>query len=160
MPSIPDPETIVVAIKTGTKVLKAARKVGKKAKKAYNNAKHDGKDNIGSVRVRDMHGCLWKVRVRNSGKRGRYLKLKPKGHAADKFRASCDGYKPDEYRAISENDWLGFMYFAEGYNDWEGRVDEPELFVFVKYVLNKMIYSKNEADKAFITSGSQGLLQA
>jgi hypothetical protein len=132
------PEDYVLLVRSGEKAFQAGRKTLKWGRGFYEEIAHNGKDKVGSVLLRDHQMRLWKVRVRRTGHRERYLKFDPENHDAQKFRASADSDKPHGYQSISEAEWMVFALFAEGGSDWEGRVEDADLHASVKTVLDRL----------------------
>ena len=102
-----------------------------------------GKGKYGSVLMENKAGKCWKIRVRTKEKRGNYLKIIPKNHGADKFRAGSIAYmqKPEKYKRILQEEWEAFAVFADGKANWAGLPD-PELRDICRTILNKLIYNQ------------------
>lgn len=90
------PADIITLYKTG----KAAYKIGKYG--LFDNIVHAGKDRVGEVLIRDSSYRLWEVKVRVTGKRGRYLKINSK-LGKEEILASAEGYKPGKYLSITQD---------------------------------------------------------
>ncbi|MDZ8050714.1 MAG: hypothetical protein RMX68_021030 [Aulosira sp. ZfuVER01] len=73
---------------------------------------HSHKDDLGETVLRDSHNREWKVKVRYSSKRGRYLKIYSYPDGKKKLRASADQYK--YYLRITPDEWEWFCRAAEG----------------------------------------------
>jgi hypothetical protein len=61
-------------------------KLGNDASKLWNEIWYGGKDYLGELKIQDSSGCLWEIKVRYTGYRGRYLKLKYKSNDQRKIR--------------------------------------------------------------------------
>lgn len=86
----------------------------KMSAKIYGAMKHpDGKDCVGEFRVRDNTSREWKIKVRATGNRGKYLKLKSKVGSRE-IRASANGYKPEKYARITPQEWSACAEYALG----------------------------------------------
>ena len=94
-------------------------KTGEAAFDLWNEIWHGRKDYLGSVMLQDSSSRLWKVKVRFTGYRRRYLKIRLVSNTSRKLRASADGYKPGEYLCITPNEWQVFACLAEGKHDSE-----------------------------------------
>ncbi len=103
--------------------------------------KHGGKERIGSVRLSTGDDRAWKVRVRRSGKRGRYLKINSKDGSGLEIRATADQYRPDEYRCITPEEWTVLALFAEGRSDWQGRRDDGDLATCAQDIITRITTS-------------------
>ncbi len=73
------------------------------------------RQNLGKTVLRDSHNREWKVKVRYSKKRGRYLKLYSYVDGKKKLRASADQYK--YYLRITPDEWELFYRAAAGLED-------------------------------------------
>jgi hypothetical protein len=132
-------EDILAQYQTGGIAVRSGKKKElKTGRDLWDAVHHGGKERIGSVRLRDESGRGWKVRVRSSGKRGRYLKLTSLDGSGLEVRATADGYKPEMYRSITPEEWTVFALFAEGGSDWLGRRDDPALLDCVKELLHRL----------------------
>ena len=129
---------IVKMLEAGLEIGVGAAKVGSSI---WKEIRHGGKDKIGSVLLQDSVGAMWKVRVRRTGKRGRYLKFSSQSPEGRKFRASADGHHPSKYAGISVSEWEVFALFAQGEKDWQGRTENEELTVAVHELLNRLVAS-------------------
>jgi hypothetical protein len=109
-----------------------AYKLAEGATKVWNEIWHGGKDFLGEVNIQDSSGCFWEVKIRNTGHRGRYLKLKSKSGSKGKMRASADNYKPEEYLSITPDEWEVFFLLA---NDSKDR----KLYVGAKSILDRLV---------------------
>jgi hypothetical protein len=128
-------QNIIALYKAG----KAAYKVGSQVKNIYDLVSQGGKDKVGSVLMRDSNGNLWEVKVRATGKRGRYIKITSKPKASREIRASVDDYKPEKYLFITSDEWTIFALFAEGKDDWQGRLEDQDLYSNAKSILNRLV---------------------
>ncbi|BAY31587.1 hypothetical protein NIES2107_34480 [Nostoc carneum NIES-2107] len=91
-------------------------KLGKKiAKDANHLFGHSGKDDLGETILCDSHNRKWKVKVRSSNKRGRYLKIYSYPDGKKKLRASAEQYK--YYLRITFDEWELFYRSATGLKD-------------------------------------------
>lgn len=82
---------------------------------------HNGKDYVGEFSIRDNKYIEWKVKVRQTGNRGRYLKFESKTHDV-KFRASADGYRPEKYAQITPTEWEYCAAYALGDQSYQSQV--------------------------------------
>lgn len=127
-------DDVVDAVRQGKK---AYRKIEEKVDKVR------GKEKVGSVLIRDSKGRQWKIKVRTSERRGRYMKVKPVGHSTvEKFRLSAEGYKPHKYDPVAEEVWADFAFFSEGKEKWEGHTEDKELTARVRKALDEMIHQR------------------
>lgn len=93
---------------------KDAKSLIKLSGKIHESLKHpDGIDYVGEFRVRDFNSREWKIKVRETGNRGRYLKLKAKVGDRE-VRASADNYKPGKYARITPQEWSLCVEYATG----------------------------------------------
>ncbi len=92
-------------------------KVALKAHTVLEDVVYNGKEYLGEVFIQDSYGCLWKVKVRYTGNRKRYLKISSQSSASRKIRASADNYKPGEYLHMTPKEWENFYRLAN--NDQE-----------------------------------------
>ncbi|BAY62234.1 hypothetical protein NIES22_23030 [Calothrix brevissima NIES-22] len=76
---------------------------------------HNGRNDLGKTVLRDSHNREWKVKVRHSSKRGRYLKIYSYPDGKKKLRASADQYK--YYLHITYDEWELFYKAAAGLED-------------------------------------------
>lgn len=114
------------------KNLIAVYTVGKEGPKLWNEIHHGGKDDVGSVFMDDSSMSLWEVKVRITGNRGRYLKIKSKPNESREFRASADGYKPEKYLPITPDEWSVFAHLTKSKND-------PKLYANAQTILNRLV---------------------
>lgn len=70
------------------------------------------RQNLGKTVLHDSHNREWKVKVRYSKKRGRYLKLYSYPDGKKKLRASAAQYK--YYLQITSDEWELFYRAARG----------------------------------------------
>lgn len=119
-----NPAEIITLIKTG----KAAYKIGKYG--LFDNVVHGGKDRVGEVKIRDSSYCLWEVKVRETGKRGRYLKISSK-LSDEEILASAEGYKPGKYMSITQDEWTVFALCTEN--------DNPQLISCAQNILDRLV---------------------
>ncbi|QIR40929.1 hypothetical protein HCG51_32445 [Tolypothrix sp. PCC 7910] len=91
-------------------------KLGKEiAKDANHLFGHSGKDDLGEKILCDSHNQKWKVKVRCSDKRGRYLKIYSYPDGKKKLRASADQYK--YYLRITSDEWELLYQAVAGQNN-------------------------------------------
>ena len=93
---------------------KIAKEVAKTTRTIWWELRHDGKERIGSFDIYDGHGGTWKVRVRWTGNRGHYLKVDSRDDEAIKYLVSAEGYRPEKYLQITEEEWALFLPLAKG----------------------------------------------
>lgn len=130
-----NPQNLITLYQVG----KSACKISSKAKNIYDLVSQGGKDKVGSVLIRDSSCHLWQVKVRATGKRGHYLKIASKVKSSPEIRASVDGYKLEKYLPITLDEWTAFAIFAEGKEDWQGRVEEKDLYDYVRSILTRLV---------------------
>lgn len=106
-------------------------KLGKGTTELWNEIWHGGKDYLGEAKIQDSSGRLWEVKVRYTGNRGRYLKIKSKSNESQKMRASADNYKPSEYLRITPDEWEAFLLLTKDSND-------RELYACGKSILDRL----------------------
>lgn len=94
---------------------------------------------VGSLRTRDSARREWSVDVRRDPARGRYLQFRPLGGDLERFRASADGHRPDEWLAISPAEWTAFALFAAGTHAGEGQVGDRELAFAIPKLADRMV---------------------
>lgn len=107
-------------------------KVGEAAEDLWNEIWHGGKEDLGSVLIQDSSCHLWKVKVRFTGYRKRYLKIKLESNGSRKIRASADNYKPGEYLRITPDEWHIFALLAKDNND-------PKLYACAQNILDRLV---------------------
>ena len=95
---------------------KTAYKAGKEGKKLYEKLLHGGKDRVGEVLIRDSRYHLWEVKVRETGKRGRYLKITSELNG-DEILASAVNYKIEKYLSITSEEWEVFAICTQDDNE-------------------------------------------
>lgn len=107
-------------------------KVGETAEELWNEIWHGGKEDLGEVLIQDSSSRLWKVKVRFTGYRKRYLKIKLESNGSRKIRASADNYKPEEYLRITPDEWHVFALLAKDEND-------RELYACARSILDRLV---------------------
>jgi hypothetical protein len=107
-------------------------KLGNDASKLWNQIWHGGKDCLGELKIQDSSGCLWEIKVRYTGYRGRYLKLQSKSNDKRKIRASADNYKIGEYISITPTEWEVFLLLVKDSKD-------KEIYTCAKNILDRLI---------------------
>jgi hypothetical protein len=110
---------------------KTAYKAGKEGKKLYEKLLHGGKDRVGKVLIRDNRYHLWEVKVRETGKRGRYLKITSELNG-DEILASADNYKIGKYLSITSDEWEVFALYTE-------HEEDENLDTCAKNILNRLV---------------------
>lgn len=127
----------LAVIGIATKVVKHFNDV----EKIVNGLSNGGKEEFGSVIMEDSNGKGWKIKVRWKGKRGHYLKIKPRDHEAEKIHAGPTAYidKPHKYKKILQEEWEAFAQFADGRSKWADLPD-PELRNICQTILNRLIH--------------------
>jgi len=95
----------------------------------YNDLVHSGKEDLGKFYLQDSNYRTWKVKVRTTGNRGRYLKVKCKTLGM-KRKVSADGYKPGKYLQIASEEWIAFAVYAE--------TQDSRLLPCIGQVLNRL----------------------
>ncbi|AFY65886.1 hypothetical protein GEI7407_1392 [Geitlerinema sp. PCC 7407] len=91
---------------------KAARYAGYAVKSIYEDLVHSGKKELGEFYLKDGNYITWKIKVRVTGNRGRYLKLKS-NLSDDTIRVSADGYKPSKYLQMRLEEWMAFAAYVK-----------------------------------------------
>lgn len=112
-------------------------------------AAHDlTRQQVGSVEIRDSARRQWAVDVRRDH-RGRYLQLRPMGVDIERFRASADGWRPEEWLPISAPEWTAFALFAAGAHDGQGHREDGELALAIPRLLDRMVREAQHRGLAF-----------
>ncbi|MBW4562624.1 MAG: hypothetical protein KME32_16025 [Mojavia pulchra JT2-VF2] len=111
-------------------IFKDVKDFGTEFDKAFNFVMHDSKDYYGEVDVQDSSGTLWRIRVRRTGDRGRYLKINSKTNSSRQIRATADGYK--DYVQITPDEWDMFRLLV-------GNPNHVELYLNAKKVLSRIV---------------------
>ncbi|MFO0581661.1 MAG: hypothetical protein U0229_05280 [Anaeromyxobacter sp.] len=93
---------------------------------------------LGTVDLEDSARRQWAVDVRRDP-RGRYLQFRPIGVDLERFRASADGHRPDEWLGITPLEWTAFALVAGGPRGAEAAGDEAELAQHVRRLLDRMV---------------------
>lgn len=93
---------------------------------------------IGTVDLQDSARRQWAVDVRRDP-RGRYLQLRPIGADLERFRASADGHRPDEWLGITPVEWTAFALVAGGPRGTEAAGDHAELAQHVRRLVDRMV---------------------
>ncbi|MEH2330878.1 hypothetical protein [Nostoc sp.] len=89
------------------------------ASKLFDNTRHSGKHYLGETVLCDSYNREWKIKVRRTGNRGRYLKIYSYPDYKQKLRASADKYK--SYLQITSDEWEVFYRTAGGVKDSRAR---------------------------------------
>lgn len=122
----------------------ASRETYKAAKKTWTKLKHDGYERAGTARIVDSQDDEWQVKIRRSGKRGRFLRIERKRPKGEEFLA-CAGHKPEKYLQITSEEWEAFYLFAyrEDHHDqeWVGHIEQRDLYACVKGILARLAAS-------------------
>jgi len=103
---------------------------------------------VGSVRLRDSARRQWAVDVRRDH-RGRYLQIRPIAVDIERFRASADGWSPEEWLPIAREEWTAFALFAAGDHDGSGHHEDEELGLAVPRLLDRMVREAQHRGLAF-----------
>lgn len=103
---------------------------------------------VGTVLLRDSARRQWGVDVRRD-QRGRYLQLRPIGIDIERFRASADGHRPSDWLPISPLEWTAFALLAGGTHGPEGHVEDDELSIQVRRLLDRMVREAQHRGLAF-----------
>ena len=109
-----------------------AAKGVKYTRSMYDNLLLGGKEEIGEFTIRDKQCRGWKVKVRQAGERGRYLKFQSCVGNTE-IKASVDGYKPKKYVSITEEDWLAFAAYSQ--------TEDERLYNYLENILNNIVLS-------------------
>lgn len=107
-----------------------------------------GATQLGSVRLRDSARRQWAVDVRRDH-RGRYLQIRPVAVDIERFRASADGWSPEEWLRIAPEEWMAFALFAAGEHDGSGHLEDEELALAVPRLLDRMVREARHRGLAF-----------
>lgn len=102
---------------------------------------------VGSVRLRDSARRQWAVEVRRDH-RGRYLQIRPIAVDIERFRASADGWSPEEWLPIAP-EGTAFALFAAGDHDGSGHHEDEELGLAVPRLLDRMVREAQHRGLAF-----------
>ncbi|MUG91708.1 hypothetical protein F7734_04105 [Scytonema sp. UIC 10036] len=94
--------------------------------KLVEDTRHKPKQYLGEVVIYDNKNCRWKIKLRSTGTRGRYLKLSSQN--CKELRASADGYK--SYLQMTSSEWEVLYRLAHGVEDVQGRAQQ---------ILNRLI---------------------
>jgi hypothetical protein len=132
-------EDVAAAYRTGAERYPDGRPLAANAAALWRAASDPAVREVGSVRARDSARREWMVDVRRDPARGRYLQLRPMGGDLERFRASADGHRPDEWLAISAAEWTVLALFAAGTHGGEGHVEDRELAFAVPRLVDRMV---------------------
>lgn len=108
-------------------------KLGKEVSQDAHELIHDGHKNkqyLGEIIITDINKHPWKIKVRYTKNRGRYLKISSQLDSNSKMRVSADGYK--NYTQISGEEW-------EIFNRLSGLKSQQQLYDRAKQILNKLL---------------------
>ncbi|MBD2199748.1 MULTISPECIES: hypothetical protein [Calothrix] len=111
-------------------IFKEVKEFGKDFDSVFNEVMHSGKEYFGDVCVQDISGNLWKIRVRHTGDRGRYLKIDSKTNSSQQIRATADDYK--DYVRITPDEWEVFRLLV-------GNPNDKDLYYKAKSILSRII---------------------
>lgn len=103
---------------------------------------------LGTVQLRDSARRQWAVDVRRD-RRGRYLQFRPIAVDIERFRASADGFSPEEWLPIAPQAWTAFALFAAGRHDGSGHREDEELALAVPRLLDRMVRDAQHRGLAF-----------
>jgi hypothetical protein len=131
-------EEIVGAYEAGAAAHRNGRRLAEGARALWEAAHVPGDRELGNVTLRDSARRQWGVDVRRD-RRGRYLQLRPIGIDIERFRASADGHRPAEWLPVPPLHWTAFALFAGGARGGEGHVEDEELLVQVRRLLDRMV---------------------
>lgn len=109
---------------------KAGKTVYKGGKNLYDKLLHGGKDRVGEVLIRDNRYHLWEVKVRQTGKRGKYLKITSELNG-NEILASADNYKIGKYLSITSEEWEVFALCTMH--------DDENLYTCAQDILNRLV---------------------
>lgn len=140
------PQEIVASYQTGAAQYANGKPLAPGAGALWAGAAGNGQ--IGTVTLRDSARRQWSVDVRRD-ERGRYLQLRPMGIDIERFRASADGYRPDEWLPIADVEWAILALFAGGAHGPEGHVEDEELAVQARRILDRMVREAQHRGLAF-----------
>lgn len=91
------------------------KEIAQDASKLFDYTRHSGKHYLGETVLCDSSNRKWKVKVRRTGNRGRYLKISSYPDYKQSLRASADEYK--SYLQITSDEWEVFYRTAGGLTD-------------------------------------------
>lgn len=131
-------EEIVGAYEAGASAHKNGKRLAEGGRALWEAAQAPADSELGTVTMRDSARRQWGVDVRRD-RRGRYLQLRPIGIDIERFRASADGHRPSEWLPIPALHWTAFALFAHGSRGGEGHVEDDELAVQVRRLLDRMV---------------------
>lgn len=102
---------------------------------------------VGSVVLGDELGLAWKVKVRLSGKRGRYVVAEPVERPGPPIRASADAFRPDKYLALEPAGWELLARLAAHRADWRRQVDDAEGLRLAREHLTRLVRAAREGQR-------------
>jgi len=143
----PSLEEIVAAYEAGAASHPGGKALPPGARARWDVAHAPGDRQIGTVLLRDSARRQWAVDVRRDA-RGRYLQLRPIGIDLERFRASADGHRPDEWLPVAPLEWTAFALLAAGEHGPEGHDDE-ELALQVRRLLDRLVREAQHRGLAF-----------
>jgi len=88
------------------------KEIAQDANQLLNNTRHSVKHDLGETVLCDSSNREWKVKVRRTANRGRYLKISSYPDHKQRLRASADKYK--SYLQITSDEWEVFYRTAGG----------------------------------------------
>jgi hypothetical protein len=142
-------DEIAAAYRAGAERYPDGRPLAPDAAGLWSAASDPARREVGSVRTRDSAGREWIVDVRREPGRGRYLQFRPVGSDLERFRASADGHRPDEWLAIAPAEWVAFALFASGPHGGEGQSGDRELAFAVPKLVDRMVRDAQHRGLAF-----------
>ncbi|HEY6099479.1 MAG TPA: hypothetical protein VIW03_08620 [Anaeromyxobacter sp.] len=132
-------DEIAAAYRAGAERYPDGRPLARDAAALWRAASDPAVREVGSVRTRDSARREWTVDVRREPGRGRYLQFRPRGSDLERFRASADGHRPDEWLAIPPAEWTAFALFAAGAHGGEGQAEDRELDLAIPKLADRMV---------------------
>jgi hypothetical protein len=141
-------DEIVAAYEAGAASHQNGKSLAEGAGALWEAAQASAVAQVGTVLLRDSARRQWGADVRRDG-RGRYLQLRPIGIDIERFRASADGHSPAEWLPILPLEWTAFALFAAGTHGPEGHVEDEELAVQVRRLLDRMVREAQHRGLAF-----------
>lgn len=126
------PAEIAAAIETAGFILEGTKAIKSIQGTFYNTVLLGGKEKIGQLTMKDRRDRLWLVKVRETGKRGKYLKFEALFDKDVEIRASVNGkYKPHKYIFTSLEAWKLLGIYSQ--------TKDTYLESYVEDVLNQLV---------------------
>lgn len=94
---------------------------------------------IATYYMGDTLGLVWRVKVRRTTKRGRYVRVEPVGLKGPCIRASVDAYQPERYLPVDPATWEALAFHSPDSNDWRVFVDVQEQASAARVALTRLV---------------------